>query len=110
MPHSVSPEGPASPNQDEIVEEPKPDNIEREGTAVAESIRPIRESQNSDDQDMTMADTDSGEENTPVKTEITPELKLEDLFADIDSDEEFPCSTSQDVKTPNSPEAPESPL
>jgi DNA primase small subunit len=38
------------------------------------------------------------------------EVKLEDLFADMDSDEEFPSSTSQDVMISSSLEAPASPV
>jgi DNA primase small subunit len=113
MPHSVSPEDPPSPDQDAIVEEPKTDYVETqgsEGTAVADSIGPIGESQASDDQDMTMADADVEEEKTPVKAEPAADIKLEDLFADMDSDDEFPSSTDQDMKISSSPEAPASPV
>ena len=113
MPHSVSPKDPASPDEDAIVPEPKTENVdtqESEGTAVADSIGPIEENHASDDQDMMMADAGAVEEKMPVKIEATAEVKLEDLFADMDSDEEFPSSTGQDVKTSNSPEAPASPL
>jgi DNA primase small subunit len=105
MPHSVSPEESASPDADAIIGEPKPENIElreSDGTVVADSVGPIEQSQVSDDQDMTMADAGA--------VEATAEVKLEDLFADMDSDEEFPSSTCQDVKISNSPETPASPL
>lgn len=118
MPHSVSPEEPATPNEDAIVEEPKPDNVETqesEGTAIADSVGPIGESQASEgvDEDMAMEDAGGEEEEIsepPVKTEIKSEVKLEDLFADIDSDEEFPSSAGQDEKLSSSPEAPEPPM
>lgn len=113
MPHSVSPEESASPDADAIIGEPKPENIELHesaGTVVADSVGPIEPSQASDDQDMMMADAGAAEEKMPVKMEATAEVKLEDLFADMDSDEEFPSSTGQDVKISNSPEAPASPL
>jgi DNA primase small subunit len=113
MPHSVPPEEPASPDQNATAEEPRAENVgtqETEGTAVADSIGPIGESQASDDPDMTMADAGAVEEETPIKVEATAEVKLEDLFADMDSDEEFPSSTGQDVKISSSPEAPASPV
>jgi DNA primase small subunit len=108
MPHSVCPEDSASPDHDAIVQEPNTDNVKREGTVVANTIGPIGESQTSDDRDMTMAVAGLEQENPPVKTEITSEVKLEDLFADMDSDEEFSTSTGQDVKISSSPEAPAS--
>jgi len=113
MPHSISPEESASPDADAIIGEPKPENIElqeSDGTVAADSMGPIEQSQASDDQDMTMSDAGAVEEKMPIKVEATAEVKLEDLFADMDSDEEFPSSTGQDVKTSNSPEAPASPL
>jgi DNA primase small subunit len=113
MPHSVSPEDPVSPDQNATIEEPKTENVETqesEGTAVADSVGLIGESQASDDQDITMADAGAVEEKTPIKVEATAEVKLEDLFADMDSDEEFPSSTGQDVKISSSPEAPASPV
>lgn len=113
MPHSISPEYPVSPDQDPVAEEPKTDNVETlesEGPAVTNRNGPIRESQPSDDQDITMPDASAREERTPVKAEPISEVKLEDLFADIDSDEEFSSSTSQDVKVSSSPIAPASPV
>lgn len=113
MPHSVSPEDPASPDQGPNIEEPKRENVETqesEGTAVADSLGLIEESQNSEDQDMTMCDVAAVEEQLSVKVETTAEVKLEDLFADMDSDEEFPSSTGQNVKISSSPEAPASPV
>ena len=112
MPHSVSPEDPASPDQGATIEEPRVDveTQESEGTAVADSMEPIGESQTSDEQDMTMADAGAVEETIPVKVETATEVKLEDLFADMDSDEEFPSSTVQDVKISSSPDAPASPV
>ena len=114
MPHSISGEDPESPAQDPTLEEPKPNNVETqgtEGTLVADSVGPIGESQNSEDQDMTMADAAPEEEKTSVKTEeVISAVKLEDMFADMDSDEEFPSSTGLDVKVSSSPEAPASPV
>lgn len=114
MPHSISGEDPESPAQDPNLEERKPNNVETqgtEGTLVADSVGPIGESQNSEDQDMTMVDAAPEEEKTSVKTEeVISAVKLEDMFADMDSDEEFPSSTGLDVKVSSSPEAPASPV
>ena len=114
MPHSISGEDSESPAQDPNLEERKPNNVETqgtEGTLVADSVGPIGESQNSEDQDMTMVDAAPEEEKTSVKTEeVISAVKLEDMFADMDSDEEFPSSTGLDVKVSSSPEAPASPV
>ena len=51
-------------------------------------------------------DTD-GDANGQEKKDV----KLEDLFADVDSDEEFPSSRPQDSQDkPSSPQAPLSPM
>jgi DNA primase small subunit len=57
-----------------------------------------------------MTDAGAAGEKTLVKVETTAEVKLEDLFADMDSDEEFPSSSGQDVKISSSPAAPASPV
>ncbi|KIN00816.1 hypothetical protein OIDMADRAFT_123127 [Oidiodendron maius Zn] len=64
-------------------------------------------------QDITMADVEAMDENVSnMKTEIKGEVKLEDLFADMDSDEEFSSSNikSQDLKSSGSQEEPSSPI
>lgn len=113
MPHSVSRNASASPDQDAIIEEPKPENVEmqeNERTAIPDSIGPIGESQDSESQDITMADALTEEGPRPIKAENATEIKLEDLFADVDSDEEFPSATAQDSKVLSSPQAPVSPV
>ena len=45
----------------------------------------------------------------PVKSEVNSEVKLEDLFADVESDEEFPDS-NHDIKASSPVEAPSSPV
>ncbi len=87
-----------------------------EGTLIAESQERNGDTQGTDstDQDMTMVDI--GKEDTepppeePIKAEPKTEVKLEDLFADMDSDDEFPSSAAPDVKVSTSPEAPASPV
>jgi len=38
------------------------------------------------------------------------EVKLDELFADVDSDDEFPSSRPQDTPTSSSPDTPPSPM
>ena len=119
MPHSVSPEDPQIPDQDAIhhseTDNDNGDSQTTNGTAVADSEAQNGESQPTEalDQDMTMADVGVQGAEVPqvtVKAEIRSEVKLEDLFADIDSDDEFPSSTGQNIKVSSSPEAPSSPV
>jgi DNA primase small subunit len=116
MPHSVSPEDSSIPDQDAMNAEPETINEEVrtiESTLVANPGSSNGNSQESDaaDQDMTMGEVDQEKEaKVAVKEEFKPEVKLEDLFADIESDEEFPSSTSQDIKVSSSPQAPASPM
>lgn len=65
-------------------------------------------------QDISMEDVDGQGEKAPefaVKEEanldIKLEVKLDDLFADVESDEEF---SSSNIKTSSPPEAPSSPV
>jgi DNA primase small subunit len=65
------------------------------------------------EQVMTMEDVGTQGQEAPAasdKVETKPEVKLEDLFADIESDEEFPSSNIRDTKASISPEAPSSPV
>jgi DNA primase small subunit len=54
--------------------------------------------------DITMADTEA-----PTAPEVKKEVNLDDLFADVESDDEFPSSRGQDTPVSSSPEAPPSP-
>lgn len=89
MPHSVSPE-PEPPIQSEIqMEEPSVENGNSQHTEGED--------------DIPMADV--GTESGPPPTEPSEskkEVKLEDLFADIDEDEEFPSSREPAQQTPSS--------
>jgi DNA primase small subunit len=67
------------------------------------------------DDEMAMVETEfeSGaavEDPAAAKAPEKQEVKLEDLFADVESDEEFPSSNAQDMKMSSSPEAPASPM
>ena len=74
---------------------------------------PVIEPQDGD-HDMTMAEADVLEEEVTQVADSNEqenqEVKLEDLFVDVESDEEFPSSNVQDLKMSSSPEAPASPL
>ncbi|KUJ10681.1 prim-pol domain-containing protein [Mollisia scopiformis] len=118
MPHSISPEDTSTPDEIMSVQDADVDGETQmtEGTLIAESEERNGDTQASDvtDQDMTMADIGNDEEKLPkkelIKDEFKSEVKLEDLFADIESDDEFPSSAVPDVKISSSPEAPESPV
>ncbi|PSS09046.1 hypothetical protein M430DRAFT_109400 [Amorphotheca resinae ATCC 22711] len=82
-------------------------------TGEPETNHGISQDDDAADQDMTMANVGIEGDNVPdIKTESKSEVKLEDLFADIDSDEEFGSAKvkSQDIKPSSSPEAPSSPV
>lgn len=105
MPHSTTPEdidpslSGAKPEED-TTEQP----LKEEDTSQAS---------NDVDQDLAMADADvAGDEVSNTNAEIKSEVKLEDLFADMDSDDEFSSSNvkTQDVKSSGSQEAPSSPV
>jgi DNA primase small subunit len=116
MPHSVSLEDPPTPNQDTMIADAETDKVETQttdNTVVADGSNGITQEDDAEDKDMAMADADNQEDQileAAAKTEVKREVKLEDLFADMESDEEFPSSNGQDVKIPSSPEAPASPV
>jgi DNA primase small subunit len=118
MPHSVTPEEASAPDQDTLIANAEPNNGETKTTEdmlTADIAINNEDSQFSEamDQDMTMADAGVEGEEIPkvvVKAEEKPEVKLEDLFADMESDEEFPSSNIKDIKVSSSPEPPSSPV
>lgn len=65
-----------------------------------------------DDEDHEMTIEDAGLEGDGADSlKVEPkEVKLDDLFADVESDEEFSSWNAEDVKSSSSPEAPASPL
>lgn len=125
MPHSVSPTNSGTPEQvqDDMVVEPQPqaENAEPQTTGSTENpvvVNTEPENGNTQgddvaDQDMAMEDVGvQGEKvlESAVKEESKSEVKLEDLFADVESDEEFPSSTALNVKSSSPPAAPSSPV
>jgi len=116
MPHSVSPAKTSPNEEDTMITEAETDNgetqtSEKTMTAYTEAVNGESQNSNVVDQDMTMADVGvEGEDLPQVKEEIKSEVRLEDLFADLDSDEEFPSSNGPDIKISSSPEAPSSPV
>lgn len=112
MPHSTSSEDPPVSDQDAIIAGTD-DNvgehqtIERTMIVDADTNSGNSQLSNTMDQDMDMEDAGvEGEDIPQIKTELKPEVKLEDLFADMDSDEEFPSSADTNLKVEGSPEAP----
>jgi len=105
MPHSLSPENSCEVlEQDELREkdadarrEPPGEN----GYEISEDEGQVLASGN-DIHDTDMTDVQGQVEHANA------EIKLEDLFADIDSDDEFPSSSVQEVKA--EPEQPLSPV
>lgn len=93
MPHSIKEELPSSPVIDTNLSD-------------ADEIEANIEEQDAD-QEMTMVE--AGVEGAVVQ-DVKQEVKLEELFADIESDEEFPSLTLRNVKVSSSPEAPASPM
>jgi len=118
MPHSISPEDLPAPGQDQMTAEAETHDGEDltaadTVTGEPETNHGISQDDDAADQDMTMANVGIEGDNVPdIKTESKSEVKLEDLFADIDSDEEFGSAKvkSQDIKPSSSPEAPSSPV
>jgi DNA primase small subunit len=114
MPHSVSPEGTSTPEIDTIIEDAETDtgDTQTTGTLTADAVTNNGDTQLSEvmDEDLTMAEAGVEGDEILVKVEEKPEVKLEDLFADMESDEEFPSSNIKDIKVPSSPEAPSSPV
>ncbi len=102
MPHSVSPEA------QEPAAEPMATDVD-----VSHDASEREE----EDQDHDMAMIETSDESDPAvgnsaitEASVKPEVKLEDLFADVESDEEFPSSNAPDIKMSTSPEAPVSPM
>jgi DNA primase small subunit len=115
MPHSVSPEDTTTPDQEILIADAETNNGEiktTEHTLTADVTVTNGDSQFSEtmDQDMTMVDAGVEGETVPevAAKEEKPDVKLEDLFADFESDEEFPSSDAQDTKLSSSPEPPSS--
>ena len=115
MPHSVSPEGPSAPDQDATIADAETNG---ETQSTSQSMAGEAETSNGDSQNNNAVDQDMETENAgaegddvpQIKPEAKIDIKLEDLFADMESDDEFPNSIGHDIKAEDSPEAPLSPM
>ncbi len=120
MPSAISPEGNETPNdtpnQDAMIVETE---TKDESHTIPDPVVAEAEGDHDDgdamDEDLPMVDAEEKkEEDAVVKLPIAPDsqdVKLEDLFADDDSDPEFTSKTARDIKIPSSPpEAPASPV
>lgn len=112
MPHSVSSEEAAS--LDQHSQSPGVTNAQLP-TIEPRAGPTIDETEVSDvvDQDMAMEGTglhDAGVPELAMNVEMKSEVKLEDLFADVESDEEFPSANGHNLNVSSSPETLGSPL
>ena len=115
MPHSVSPEDPSAPDQDAMIADAETNG---EIQSTSQSIAGEAETSNGDSQNNNAVDQDMEIENAgaegddvfQIKPDAKYDIKLEDLFADVESDNEFPSSIGHDIKVEDSPEAPLSPM
>ena len=114
MPHSI-PETPSSPPQlamaadtiaDVATSNESVQAIEQDTATESQTLSNESQEGNTAEADITMAEVEA---NLPihtavsVKVETKHDVRLEDLFADLDSDEEFPSSKPQDNKLSSSP-------
>ncbi|KAI9745957.1 MAG: hypothetical protein M1818_000638 [Claussenomyces sp. TS43310] len=101
MPHSVAPEAP--PIEVDLSTTEAPDYEELAGDED--------HSQSVEEQDRDVIMGEAGIEGAKSEQPVVKQdVKLEDLFAEVESDEEFSSSNAQDAKVPSSPEAPASPF
>lgn len=109
MPHSISPGGATIQSQENMFDTEETGD-DAQIIQEAEDISANKDAAElNDDDDITMAD--AGVQGEAIPTPATkPEVKLEDLFADVESDDEFPSTNAKDKKASSSPEAPASPV
>lgn len=96
MPHSVtSGSPPADQQQASVTMDEATDNVASQAS----------------DGDVAMTDAATAEEVPVTDANDKKEVKLEELFADVDSDDEFPSSRPNETQAPSSPPtaAPRSP-
>lgn len=108
MPHSIS-EANSADNEAAMT---VGDEMETDGAQTTEMEATKTEATNdTPDEEMTTEDAIPDQRKEIEVAKAKQEVKLEDLFADDDSDEEFPSSNQQKVKVSSSPpEAPSSPV
>ena len=98
MPHSVDPASDSAVEATVKMEEIESEALTSANAHSHESNIPT----DADDQDIDMAESDT-KDHEPVAGK---DVKLEELFADVDSDDEFPSSHEPDPgHLPSSPEA-----
>lgn len=113
MPHSVSFHDPPSPSRspDTLAADAEVAKGNSQDAMTEDTKRENVDSQSSDSTDQDIAMADAGVQGQEIREiVIKTEVKLEDIFADVESDDEFPSSTGQDMKDSSSPEAPASPV
>jgi len=108
MPHSVET---SESVRDTIIPDavPEPENVDPEITEEITVSNGDSQPVENAEEDITMAEPGAQGDLIPDVI-VKPEVKLEDLFADIESDEEFPSSVAKEIKVASSPEAPASPV
>ncbi|KAM3083254.1 p48 polypeptide of DNA primase [Clarireedia jacksonii] len=111
MPHSISPQSPAPQSEEHSMDEVEQngDNAAQISTEEPDADAKPAEQTEDDDNDIAMAENETNAKPAAEKS-TKPEVKLEDLFADFESDDEFPESSSKDIKVTSSPQEPASPV
>ncbi|KAK6609713.1 DNA primase small subunit [Botrytis cinerea] len=109
MPHSISTGEPSIKSQENMAdsEENRDDaqiSQEAENASANTQVAELN-----DDEDITMADAGVQSEAIP-QAAAKIETNLSDLFADLESDDEFPSTNAKEEKVSSSPEAPASPV
>lgn len=108
MPHSI-PEATSAENE---ITTPAGEEMETDEAQTTQmEVTKTEATNDTPDEEMSTKDAilDQGEDTEVAKAK--QDVKLEDIFADDDSDEEFPSSNQQKVKVSSSPpEAPSSPV
>ncbi len=99
MPHSISPAA----------------NSPSASSADMEDAAPVGDTNLALDSDAAMEESsipqaEPAEPAEPKDQGSKKEVKLDELFADVDSDDEFPSARGQDDAASSSPEAPSSPV
>jgi len=108
MPHSTTPDKEDAMIVDGGNGTVEPETLHNTDDPAINEPNDDNQNGNGADNDITMADVGvEGDEIPQIKDEVKSEFKLESLFADIDSDDEFPSSAVEDTKVaPSSPEEP----
>lgn len=109
MPHSVSPEEPSIQSQENMSDNEENQDDAQMSQEAEDASANTQVAELNDDEDITMADAGVQGEAIPQAAAKT-EANLSDLFADTDSDDEFPSTNAKEEKLSSSPEAAASPV